>query len=366
MRPWIWCLVAAALFGASTPAAKGLLSSLSGGTAVEPLVLAGLLYLGAALGALPFAFRGGSWVAARRPRNLRRVLAIIVFGGVLGPAFLLEGLARAPSADVSLWLNLETVATAVVGWAFFHETITRKTLAAIVLVTIAVALVAGLPTDRGALVPAALLVAAACACWGIDNNVSSLIDGLTPAQSTVIKGIAAGSFNVVVGLARSQDVAVPAEGEIIALALVVGALGYGLSIALYVRGAQHLGAVRAQMAFATAPFFGAVLAWLALSEQVTAAQLVGGALMIGALAVLRRDTHAHEHAHETVTHTHWHRHDDGHHEHEHGHGHGHGHEQDGWHVHEHSHEQMVHAHDHRSDVHHRHPHRHRPPHQPPS
>jgi len=57
--PVLWCLLAAALFGASTPASKLLLDD-----AVGPLTLAGLLYPGAALATLPFARTGGT--ASRR------------------------------------------------------------------------------------------------------------------------------------------------------------------------------------------------------------------------------------------------------------------------------------------------------------
>jgi len=52
LLPALSCLLAAVLFGASTPVSKALLAS------VGPFTLAGLLYLGGALGVLPFAFRG--------------------------------------------------------------------------------------------------------------------------------------------------------------------------------------------------------------------------------------------------------------------------------------------------------------------
>ena len=61
-RPVLASLAAALLFGVSTPLAKTLLSS------IGPLTLAGLLYLGGAMGALPFAFRGGSSELSPDPR----------------------------------------------------------------------------------------------------------------------------------------------------------------------------------------------------------------------------------------------------------------------------------------------------------
>jgi drug/metabolite transporter (DMT)-like permease len=77
--PILWCITAAALFGASTPASKALLAG------IGPLALAGLLYLGAAIAVLPFSFRGGSPKLRRKRRNILMLLGAVVFGGGLGP-----------------------------------------------------------------------------------------------------------------------------------------------------------------------------------------------------------------------------------------------------------------------------------------
>lgn len=339
-RPLIACLVAAALFGVSSPASKALLGTMS------PLTLAGLLYLGAALGVLPFALRGGSSVARRSGKNLLRLAGVILFGGVLGPALLLFGLTQAPAASVSLWLNLEAPATALLGWLFFKEHLDRRVVVAVVLVTVASALLAG--ASGTALVPAALLIAGACLCWGLDNNLSSTIDGFTPAQSTLAKGVAAGGVNLALGFALEE----PAfDATYVGAALLLGSLSYGASIVLYVRAAQQLGAVRSQLLFSSAPFFGVVVAWAALREAVHWTQLFAAGLMIGALALLHRERHSHAHSHDAQTHTHWHRHDDEHHD------HGHDPPVSGGHVHEHQHESRTHEHVHRPDLHHRHAHK---------
>jgi drug/metabolite transporter (DMT)-like permease len=337
--PLVLCVLAAALFGVSSPVSKALLGSLS------PLTLAGLLYLGAALAVLPFSLSGGSREARRARKNLARLAGVVLFGGVLGPALLLFGLSTAPAASVSLWLNLETPATALLGWMFFKEHLDRRVVVAVVLVTIASALLAG--ASGAALVPSALLVAAACACWGLDNNLSATIDGFTPAQSTLAKGVAAGAVNLALGVVVERPTFVAAN---VGAALLLGSLSYGASIVLYVRSAQQLGAVRSQLVFSSAPFFGVVIAWVALHEPVLATQLGAMAMMIGAALLLHRERHAHEHTHEEVTHTHWHRHDDDHHDHVH----------DppvrGGHVHEHRHDAKKHVHQHRPDLHHRHEH----------
>lgn len=347
--PILACLLAAALFGASTPLAKLLLAEFG------PFTLAGLLYLGAALAVAPFALRGGDRALRARPRERWLLGGAILSGGLLGPVLLLAGLRLAPAGTVALWLNLETVATTALAWACFREHVDRRSLAALGLMGFGGVLLAG--PGGWTLVPALLLVALACVCWGLDNNWTALIGGFTPAQTTLAKGVVAGSANLAIGLAfeRPGPAVHAAHGwAILALALAVGALAYGASIALYIRGAQQLGASRSQLLFSTAPFLGLVLSWLVLREPVLAAQLVaGGAMGVGVL-LLAAVHHDHDHAHAALEHTHAHRHDDGHHDHAHAPGTAGDARRE--HVHPHRHGPLRHAHPHVPDLHHRHDH----------
>lgn len=340
VAPIFWCLIAAALFGASTPASKTLLG------AVGPLTLAGLLYLGAALAVLPLSFSGGSRTLRREPRNRLRVVTAVFFGGGVAPVLLLLGLARAPAASVALWLNLETVATAVLAWVYFREHLETRTWVGLLLLTVAGVLLAA-PLSVGT-ASAAALVTAACLAWGVDNNLTALVDGFTPAQYTLIKGLVAGSVNLSLGMWREPTVS---DWHVAAGALGVGAVGYGLSLMLYVGGAQHLGATRSQMLFATSPFLGSVLAWTAFGEPVQPVQLVAALVMAAGVAVVLSSRHGHEHTHEGMIHTHSHRHDEGHHRHRHP-----GQPVSLRHTHPHRHEPLVHTHPHASDLHHRHEH----------
>ncbi len=337
--PVAWCLASAALFGASTPIAKELLAE------VDPFSLAGLLYLGAALGVLPLSLRGGSAERRRHRRHVVYLGAAVVFGGIVGPVLLLLGLRHTAAASASLWLNLETVATAAFAWLVFREHLGARTWLAAGCVVGAGVLLAH-PFDAGTLSGAAL-IAGACACWGLDNNATSLIDGYTPAQSTLVKGTVAGVVNLGIGIAMGGSIATGA----IAPALVVGALAYGVSITLYIRGAQHLGATRSQLVFSTAPLWGIGLAWVGFGEPVQTVQLVALAPMGAGVYLLLTGTHGHEHTHAAVTHSHSHRHDDGHHDHVHK-------GVPGWvrHTHEHDHDAVTHSHDHLPDLHHRHEH----------
>ena len=338
--PLLECLLAAALFGASMPASKALLEPMG------PVMLAGLLYLGAAAATMPWAWRDRRLVARADRRNLLLLGGAVLFGGGLGPVLLLVGLARAPAASVALWLNLETVATIVLAWAIFREHVHGRTWIAGALVFGASVLLAA-PSGFG-LGVAGLLVGLACLCWGLDNNLTAMIDRFTPAQTTFTKGLVAGTVNVALGLALDQGW--PGVGVTLG-ALVLGLFSYGLSLVLYIGGAQQLGATRSQMIFATAPFWGVLFAWTLLLEPLTAMQGVAAGLMALALWLNYTERHAHEHTHGPTIHTHLHRHDDGHHDHAHT-----DLPHQAWHSHEHPHRPATHTHPHRPDLHHRHEH----------
>jgi hypothetical protein len=138
---------------------------------------------------------------------------------------------------------------------------------------------------------------------------------------------------------------------ILAAAGVVGFLGYGVSLALFVLGLRFLGTARTGAYFSLAPFVGAVLAVVILSEPLTIYLLVAGALMGVGLWLHLAERHEHEHVHETMGHEHRHYHDE-HHQHEHMHAEPPGEP----HTHWHQHARHVHRHPHYPDLHHRHSH----------
>jgi drug/metabolite transporter (DMT)-like permease len=340
----VLAILSAALFGAATPASKLLLDGLT------PFQLAGLLYLGAALGVVPFAWRtgGGLRLPARGDRTNRlRLLGAIVAGGIAGPGLLLLALRSSEAASVSLWLNFEVAATALLGALVFREHLGISGWGG-VAAAFAGGAILSLPQGVAG-VEAASLVLLACACWGFDNHLTALIDGITPSQSTFWKGLVAGIANLAIGIALDPLSAGPIA---VLCALFVGIWAYGASIVLYIRSAQLLGATRAQIAFACAPFFGVFIAVLALGESLTGAHLASGALFIAGVALFALERHAHVHAHEEMDHEHPHRHDDGHHLHVHP-----GLPRGTLHTHRHRHEPMTHAHPHWPDLHHRHDHR---------
>lgn len=332
-------LLAALFFGVSTPLSKALVYDLN------PFLLAGLLYLGAGIGLSAYTLlRGGRIMPPPATLKYKYIIGMIVFGGLLGPVLLLAAVRIAPAASVSIWLNMELVATAFLGHFLFKDHLDKRGW-----ISVALSLAAGLLLSYSGGVAgfiAGLLVALACFSWGFDNHFTALIDDLSPVQSTIIKGLAAGTTNLLIGLALAGSApALPVVGK----ALLVGFLCYGLSITFYIAAAQKLGAVRSQLIFSIAPLFGVVLAVLALGESLSAAQAGSGALLFAAVWLMLAEKHAHAHEHRETEHTHQHAHGDLHHDH-------HADGQARPHTHLHKHAADRHAHPHWPDLHHRHNH----------
>lgn len=330
---WLWCAAAAALFGAATPATKLLVDD------VGSVALAGLLYVGAALAVAPFTMR------ERQPRvttaQRSRLLLAVVVGGGLAPVLLVLALDRTPAGTVSLLLNLELVATAVIAWAFLHEHIGHWPVVGIAIIVVGSAVLTG-TSDTG-LGGGALLVAGACLCWGIDNSVTASLDAYSPKRITMTKGIVAGSVNLVLGVALAG---LP-SGRVVLIALVIGALGYGLSITLWITGARLVGAARGQAIFALAPFVGALLAWPINGDALTLTIVVAFAISLTGVLLVSSGHHSHLHGHPIIQHAHTIDPDDPH------------HSSDVIEIIEgeqHRHLVLAHRHEHLPDIHHRHDH----------
>jgi drug/metabolite transporter (DMT)-like permease len=337
-------LASAVLFGASAPLAKLLLGS------VAPQMLAGLLYLGAGSGlAVVHLGRAALGIPAAeatlRRGDLPWLAAVVIFGGCLAPLLLMLGLQRTSASSGSLLLNLEGLATMGIAWLIFKENVDRRLLLGAFAIVIGAVVLSwdgkDIKFDAGA-----AMIAGACLAWGLDNNLTRKLSSADPVVTTMIKGMVAGTVNV--GLALVAGSPLP-SAPIIGAAAVVGFLGVGLSLVLFVLALRHLGTARTGAYFSLAPFIGAVVAILLLGEPLTLQLALAGLLMGCGLWLHLAERHDHDHHHDALEHEHSHVHDE-HHQHQH----------QGpmpeTHSHWHRHEPLRHKHPHYPDLHHRHRH----------
>lgn len=320
-RSVLFALLAAALFGASTPFAKLLLGDMS------PVLLAGLLYLGSGLGlTLIRLVRDRGWQSSGLTRaEWPWLLGAIFFGGVAGPVALMFGLMTTSGSSASLLLNLEAVLTAVIAWVVFKENADKRVVLGMAAI-VAGGLVLSWPGQgtRASDWVGPVLIGVACLCWAIDNNFTrkvSASDALFVAGS---KGVVAGLANTL--LALSLGAVLPGFATTLAT-MGVGLLGYGFSLVLFVLALRGLGTARTGAYFSTAPFIGAFIALVVFGES-TGFQFWMAAFLMGIGVWLHlTEKHEHEHEHGPLEYEHTH-----------------------------THEKVRHSHAHFPDIHHRHGH----------
>jgi drug/metabolite transporter (DMT)-like permease len=338
-----FALAAAVLFGASTPLSKVLLGK------VDPILLAGLLYLGSGSGlALCWWLRLRCTGKNDQEANLKLAdlpwLAGAIFsGGIVGPLLLMVGLALTPASSASLLLNLEGVFTVVLAWSVCKENVGRRLVLGMAAITAGGLLLSWADRPQWGVPWGAVAIVSACLAWSLDNNLTRQISAGDPLPIAGAKGFVAGVVNLTIAMVTGAKMP---DFLTTLTAAIVGLLGYGVSLTLFVVGLRCLGTARTGAYFSVAPFVGAALSVLVLGERLTLSFLGAAALMGMGVWLHLTERHTHAHWHEPLAHDHRHVHDE-HHQ------HGHGEEA---HSHPHAHGEVRHWHPHYPDIHHRHDH----------
>jgi drug/metabolite transporter (DMT)-like permease len=335
------------LFGISPVLCKLVIGEMS------PILLAGLLYLGSGIG-LSFVLMRQRINVLRETRRIpplhrRKLVGAVLAGGVIAPLCLVYGIKYGRASEVSLLLNLETVATTVIAWLIFKEHVSRNVWVGKVLIVLAASFIVLKSPEELAFSASGILVVSACIFWGIDNNLTRDVDELPSTALAAIKGYCAGLFNII--LAAVLGFGTFDIGQI-GGALVIGALSYGASLVLFVEALRKIGSARSSTFFAIAPFVGVLSSLILLREHPPAFFWFATALMLAGVLCLYRERHEHLHVHEAIAHRHQHRHDqDGHHQHVHQ-----VEDLSEPHDHFHVHDRQTHSHVHWPDTNHRHMH----------
>ncbi|MGD0674642.1 MAG: DMT family transporter [Polyangiaceae bacterium] len=336
-------LVAAASavsFGVTTPLVQRF------GRSLGPFTTAALLYTGAALVSLGPSVRGGD--ESLRRGDALRLSGVAALGAVCAPTAMAWGLQHTNGVAAALLLNLEAPFTVLFARLFWAEPLGGRVglaVGAMLLGGTLLVFADGFTSLRAE--AGGLAVIAATVAWAADNVLSRPLADRNPTQVVLAKS-ALGSVSSLI-LSRAFGEAWPNVGAGLAVALC-GAIGYGMSLKLYLRAQRAIGAARSGSIFASAPFAGAALAWVLGQRGGTAVSLAAGGLCAFAVWLHLTEHHDHVHTHPALEHDHPHRHDDRHHL------HGHDHDPIGEHSHPHTHEVLTHSHPHALDLHHRHRH----------
>lgn len=334
-------LLAALFFGASAPISKLLLGD------VPPILMAAFLYLGSGTGIsfvkLSQRLASNQREAGIKSPDVKWLAGAIISGGILAPIILMISLKNTPASTASLLLNFEGVGTTLIALFFFRESISRRALTAIFIITLASIFLSTDFKSGFGFSLSALGVIGACVLWGVDNNFTRNISAKDPLTIVGWKGLVAGTFSLLLGLFLGQRL--PTLTSILSI-LLLGFISYGLSTMLFIYSMRGLGAARTSALYGTAPLAGVLLSILIFKDPITFLFGIAAVLMIVGALLLANEEHAHFHIHMPVVHEHRHSHDEFH-----------SHEEiDRMHSHEHEHPQTEHEHGHMPDIHHRHGH----------
>lgn len=345
MQSIFMAILAAALYGISSPVSKLLLAE------IPPTLMAALLYLGAGVGMLIVniikVLSNKKQIEAKiTKKELPYTLGMIILD-IGAPIFLMIGLTMTTAANASLLNNFETVATSCIALLIFKEAIGKRMWIALSLITLASIVLSIKDFSSFSFSTGSIFVVLACVCWGFENNFTRMLSLKDPLQIVVIKGFGSGIGSLIISIALKEY---SSNITYIAFTLLLGFVAYGLSIFFYIKAQRVLGAARTSIYYATAPFIGVLISWLVLQERITESFIIAIVIMlIGTYFVVSED-HKHSHIHIKVTHEHKHNHEDCHHNHLH----------DsiivGEHSHVHTHEGTQHKHAHSPDLHHKHMH----------
>jgi drug/metabolite transporter (DMT)-like permease len=196
----LYALLAALLFGASTPLAKVLLPQ------VAPVLMAELLYLGSGVGLAGYwLVRDRRNTAGQQEAQLARrdwpwLAGAIAAGGVIGPVLLMWGLARTPASNAALLLNLEGVLTALLAWFVFKENFDVRIALGMALIAAGGACLSWVGRPEVGLPWSSLAIVGACLAWAIDNHLTRKVSAGDPMQIAMLKGLVAGTVNTATAL----------------------------------------------------------------------------------------------------------------------------------------------------------------------
>jgi drug/metabolite transporter (DMT)-like permease len=293
---YVAAVVSAILFGLSSTFNKIALED------VNPTVIAGSIYFVAGIflfvfhltslcGKLLVKLDTSETERKITNKDYRRLAFVIICGSIIAPLLLLNGLNQTTAINSSLLLNAEALFTVAIAYLFLNERCARKEYIGIVLLLVGVIFV----TTNGAFgsltltenIFGNLFIVGACFFWGIDNNLSKHLSKKRDiVLVTGLKCFIGGSALLVLSLLFGFSFSIPLSA--VPYILFVGAFSIAFSILFFLFALRKIGSMRTGVIFSTSSLFGAVLAFLVLSEALTIVQIAAGSVMILGIYVLYR------------------------------------------------------------------------------
>ena len=278
-KGYVYAILGAVCGGSVTVLAKFLLEDNG------PVVVTGLPFLLSGFILLPYQPR-------KRPE--RASYGYLLFFGILGacvaPLMYVTGLGQTTAVNGALLANGEVLFTVLLAYFFFGERL-GKTQAVRGLLIVAGLVVVSTNLDLTNLgffkgLEGNLLVLGSTVVWGVENN---LIARATKRFDTSVLSkfrnlIGGGVLTAIVFVAGLPVGFTSSE----ALAVVLLALAISCGTYLFIAATKRLGAIKMLLVWSSSTVFGATFAIAFLGEEITVAQIVGGAMVLLGVYLVRR------------------------------------------------------------------------------
>lgn len=218
------------------------------------------------------------------------LLYLGLVGAALSPLMYTFGLNQTTAVNAALLANGEVLFTTIIAYSIFGERLVRG------------------PALRGLLIVAGLIVVST----DLDITHISFLQGIVGNLLVLGSTVGWALENNLLALATKRfDVALLSKfrnliGGLVVMAIVIiGGFTFDFSLyddfvllllgtaitgatALFIAAIKRLGAIRMLLIWSTSTVFGALFAFVILGEQITAAQLFGGGLILLGVYLFRR------------------------------------------------------------------------------
>lgn len=278
-------ILCAVLVGTISTASKPVLTNLN------PLLYASFVYLLASLSSLPFAYGTKNFKVQKKDWAL--ILAITLTGSIVAPILFFTGLKQTTASDTAILSNAETIFTVLFALIFFKEKLRLVGYVAVILVLIGVVIVTTNLEFTGFLLDLKkegnLLIIFSMIFWALDNNISKIVaHRIDIARIVQLKGAIGGSIMLI--LALFTGVSVNISFIEVPNLLLVGIVGFGFSLYLFLHSLRRIGTVRTMLIYSTGTIFGLSFASIFLHELIGWYQIAAVPLMLLGIYLITKES----------------------------------------------------------------------------
>lgn len=267
-------ILAAAFFGSVSTVSKPVLAT------VNPVLLSSLVYIISGLTFTPIAQKTERTKVSKKYYYL--VLISATIGAAAAPIMFFTGLKLTTASDTALLSNGETVFSILFALLFFKEKLKRVGYGAVALILVGVFIVTTNFHFESSLMQfnsGNILVIAATALWGLDNNISKIITRHIHVSRLVqLKSLIGGGISLLAVLLMEIPFNIQ-QSQIIPI-ILVGVFGFAISLYLYLHSIKRIGVVKASSLLSMSAVFGLIFAIVLLHETVGIYQLIAVVIMV--------------------------------------------------------------------------------------